>query len=175
MLECGFKADGFSVTYKEELQSIEIVIGPKAGVSKDSFDCIRAAADHEIVTFSEGSLQAAYSDHVAEAMKPEMLNDAQERLKKRGLLQGFPERDNFTSDKSFAEALEKHCGLNPGSFLVESQGGLIVQPPETAAIGGTEWHQMSCIMNALMYVSAKGEKFKVGFVGGKKFREGQRH
>lgn len=171
MLECGLKTDGFSVTYKEDLQSIEIVIGSKAGVSSDSFDCILAAADHEIVTFSEDSLQIAYSDYVAEAMKPKMLEDAKEGLKKRGLLLGFPERKNFTSDRSFAEALERYCGLKPGSFLVESKWGLVVQPPKTAALGGNEWDQMSCIMNALMYVSAKGEKIKVGFFGNEKFRE----
>lgn len=175
LVECGLKADGFTVKYEDELQSIEIVIDSQAGASIDKFDCIRAAAQYEIVTFNDGGLQAAYSDRVAELMRPKLLEDAQEGLKKRGLLEGFPERANFASDKLFAEALETHCGEKPGSFLVESQWGIIVQPPKAAPFGSEELDRMSCIMNALMYVSAKGENFKVGFIGNEQFRDEEKH
>lgn len=175
LVECGLKADGFTVKYEDELQSIEIVIGPQAGASSDKFDCIRAAAQHEIVTFNESSLQAAYNGRVAEFIRPKLLEDAQEGLRKRGLLDGFPERANFASDKLFAEALERHCGVKPGSFLVQSQWGLIAQPPKAGPLGSAKWDQMSCIMNALMYVSAKGENFKVGFIGNERVRDEEIH
>lgn len=175
LVECGLKADGFTVKYEDELQSIEIVIGLQSSASIDKLDCIRAAAQFEIVTFNEGRLQAAYSDRVAKLMRPNLLEDARNRLKKSGLLEGFPERGNFASDKLFAEALEKHCGEKPGSFLVDSQWGLILQPPKAALFGSAEFDRMSCMINALMYVSAKGEDFKVGFIGNEQFGHEEKH
>ena len=171
LVECGLKLNGFTVKYEEELQSIEIKIGPQSGASNDKFDCIREASQNEIVTFEDGGLQSAYSERVAELMRPEMLKDAREGLRKRGLLTGFPERADFASDKLFAEALEVHCGMKAGSFLIESQWGLIAQPSKIGPLGSAEWDKMSCLMNALMYVSAKGENFTVGFVGNEKFRD----
>lgn len=162
--------NGFTVKYEDELQSIEIKIGPQSGASNDKFD-FREASQNEIITFEDGGLQSAYSERVAELMRPALLKDAREVLRKRGLLTGFPERKNFASDKLFAEALETHCGIEPGSFLIAGQLGLIAQPPKIGPLGSAEWDRMSCLMNALMYVSAKGENFKVGFIGNEKFRD----
>jgi hypothetical protein len=170
LVKCGVKANGFTVKYEDELQSIEIVISHQAGATPDKFDCIRNAAQHEIVTFEDTELQEGYSAQIAELLRPKMLKDAEEGLKKRGLLKDFPERANFTSDKLFAEALETHCGVKRGSFFVESQGGLIAQP-QSPALSGPEWEQMTCLMNAMMYVSAKGEVFKLGFVGNEQFSD----
>lgn len=172
LVECGLKAGGFTVKYEDELQSIEIVIGPQAGASTDKLDCIREAAHYEIVTFSDDEMQGAYTDHVTRLLRPKMLEDAREGLRKRGLLDGFPERTHFASDKLFAEALEKHCGVEPGWFFVESQWGLIAQPKATP-LSGSEWDQMTCLMNAMMYVSAKGEIFKVGIIGNEQFSDAE--
>ncbi|MEJ2410905.1 MAG: hypothetical protein P8Y48_16790, partial [Novosphingobium sp.] len=86
----------------------------------------------------------------------------------RGLLDGFPERSEFSSEKLFAEALERHCGMKAGSFFVENHGQLIGKPT-SGKLSKADWDRLSCLMNAIMYVSAKGENFKFGFVGNEAF------
>jgi hypothetical protein len=174
LVGCGLDASGLTIRYEEELQGIEIIITPNAGASAEKFDCIRQAVGYEIVTFEDRDMQRGYLDHSFEEARPQLLAEAEEGLRKRGLLEGFPERANFGSDKLFAEALERHCGAEPGSFFVESQWGLIAQPPhDVDPPSGAEWDRLACLLNAMMYGNAKGEGFKVGFIGNEKFRESE--
>lgn len=164
LLECGLRNGGFTVKYEEELQSVEIVIDKTARASAERFDRIKKAVDHQIVTFNDPDLQQAYQDRVFETLRPKMLADARAELEKRGVLNGFPERSKFGSDKLFAEALERQCGMLPGSFLVQSEWGLIGQPKLDGQSKADE-DRMSCLMAAIMYVSARGDGFKFGFIG----------
>lgn len=164
LLECGLRNGGFTVKYEEELQSVEIVIDKTARASAEHFDCIKKAVDHQIVTFNDPDLQQAYQDRVFETLRPKMLADARAELEKRGVLNGFPERSKFGSDKLFAEALERQCGMLPGSFFVQSEWGLIGQPKLDGQSKADE-DRMSCLMAAIMYVSARGDGFKFGFIG----------
>ncbi|HWK36344.1 hypothetical protein [Sphingomonas sp.] len=164
LLQCGLRDGGFTVKYENELQSVEIVIEKEAGASAANLDCIREAAGYEIVTFKDPSLQQTYQDRVSEVLRPKMLADTKAELEKRGLLDGFPERSKFGSDKLFAEALERHCGMKPGSFFVQSQWGLIGQP-KLGRQSKADETKMSCLTATIMYVSAKGEDFKFGFIG----------
>lgn len=168
LLQCGLRNGGFTVKYEGELQSVEIVIDREAGAFAKHFDCIKQAAGYEIVTFKDPELQQAYQNWVFEALKPKMLADARAQLVKRGVLDGFPERSKFDSDKQFAEALEEQCGMKPGSFFVQSQWGLTGQP-KLGRQSKADEARMSCLMAAIMYVSAKGEDFKFGFVGNEAF------
>ena len=164
LLQCGLRNGAFTVKYEDELQSVEIVIENEAGASAANLDCIREAAGHEIVTFKDHALQQAYQDRVYEALRPKMLADAKAELEKRGILDGFPERSKFSSDKLFAEALERQCGMKPGSFFVESQSGLIGQP-KLGRQSKAEEAQLSCLMAAIMYVSASRDVFIIVFIG----------
>lgn len=164
LLECGLRNGGFTVKYEDELQSVEIVIDKSARASAEHFDCIKKAVDHQIVTFKDPDLQQAYQDRVFETLRPKMLADARAELEKRGVLNGFPERSKFGSDKLFAEALERQCGMLPGSFFVQSEWGLIGQPKLDGQSKADE-DRMSCLMAAIMYVSARGDGFKFGFIG----------
>lgn len=164
LLECGLRNGGFTVKYEDELQSVEIVIDKSARASAEHFDCIKEAVDHQIVTFKDSDLQQAYQDRVFETLRPKMLADARAELEKRGVLNGFPERSKFGSDKLFAEALERQCGMLPGSFFVQSEWGLIGQPKLDGQSKADE-DRMSCLMAAIMYVSARGDGFKFGFMG----------
>jgi len=164
LLQCGLQNGGFTVKYEDELQSVEIVIEKEAGASPANLDCIREAAGYEIVTFKDPVLQQAYQDRLYEVLRPKMLADAKAELEKRGLLDGFPERSRFGSDSLFAEALERHCGMKPGSFFVQSQWGLIGQPKSGRQSKADETKR-SCLIAAVMYVSAKGEDLKFGFTG----------
>ncbi|KGB57178.1 hypothetical protein FG91_00287 [Sphingopyxis sp. LC81] len=172
LLECGLRNGGFTVKYEDDLQSVEIVIEKEAGASKAHFDCIKQAADYEIVTFKDPDLQQAYQDKVFEALRPQMLADARAELEKRGVLDGFPERSKFGSDRLFAEALEQQCGMLPGSFFVQSEWGLVGQP-KLDSQSKVDQDRISCLMAAIMYVSAKGESFEFGFIGNEAFAPGR--
>lgn len=164
LLECGLRNGGFTVKYEDELQSVEIVIDKEAGASAEHLDCIKEAADYQLVTFKDPDLQQAYQDRVFEALRPKMLADARAELEKRGIFRGFPERSKFGSDKQFAEALERQCGMPPGSFFVQGKWGLIGQP-KLDDQSKAEEDRMSCLMAAILYVSAGGDDFKFGFIG----------
>jgi len=172
LVHCGLHSVGFTVKYERELQSIEIVIDQGAAVNAEHFDCIKDAAGQEIVTFKDPELRQAYQDRVSEALRPKMLADARAELEKHGVLDGFPERSRFGSDKLFAEALEQHCGIKPGSFFVQSQSGLTLQPKINGQ-NRVERDRMSCLTAAIMYVAAKGDSFKFGFVGNEAFAPGK--
>ncbi len=172
LIHCGLHSVGFTVRYERELQSIEIVIDQGAEVTAEHFDCIKNAAGQEIVTFNDPELQQAYQDRVSETLRPKMLADARAELEKHGALDGFPKRAKFGSDKLFAEALEQHCEIKPGSFFVQSQSGLTLQPKLNRQ-SKVEKGRMSCLTAAIMYVAAKGEDFKFGFVGNEAFAPGK--
>lgn len=171
LLQCGLRNGGFTVKYEDELQSTLIVIEQESEASAGLFDCIKQAVGYEIVTFEDPELQKAYLDRVFETLRPKMLADARAELEKRGALDGFPERSKFDSDKLFAEALERQCGMRPGSFFVQSQSGLIGQPKRRQSKADED--TMGCLMAAVTYVNAKGEDFKVGFIGNEAFSSGE--
>lgn len=117
--------------------------------------------------------RSAYADQSYELVKPKMLADAAEGLRKRGLLDGFPERTNFSSDKAFAEAIESHCGVEVGSFFAKSEWGLIAKRTAgNGSLSASDWDKMTCLMNSLRYASAKGDGFKIGFIGNEKLPDG---
>ncbi len=168
LLRCGLRSGGFSVQYEDELQSVEIVIHRSADASAKRFDCVHRAAGSAVVTFEDPDLGRAYQDQVFAALKPNMLADARAELVKHGALDGFPERVQFDSEKLFAEALERQCGMQPGSFFVQSQWGLIVRPRSDRQSKVDE-NKMSCLMAAVMYVAARSEDFKFRFIGNEAF------
>jgi hypothetical protein len=129
LVECGLSRGGFTVKYEDYLQSIEIVITPAAGARKDHFPCIRQAVEHEIVSFADGSMQKAYSDFQTELLRPQMLESATAELKKRGLLEHFPDRKSFANLELYAEALERHSGVMPKSTLRVSGMAIVFDPP----------------------------------------------
>ena len=172
LLQCGLPDGGFTVKYEDELQSVEIVIGKEAEVTLEQIECIRQATGYEIVSFKDPELQKAYQDRVFAALSPRLLADARTALEKRGILDGFPERSNYGSDKLFAEALERQCGMEPGSFFVQSQWGLIGQPKRDHLRKADEESRV-CMMTAIMYVTARGEDFKFGFVGNEAVASGK--
>lgn len=171
LVECGLDAKGFTVKYEAELQSIEIVVGLEAGATLDHFACIREASAVELVSFEDREMEDAYWQWVGELMRPQRLAQAEAELEKRGLLEGFPDRSDYPSDKKFGEALEVHCGLEIGSFFEESEWGLIGNPNFALSPDEAEWDKLTCLMAAMKFASAKGNSFKVGFVGNERVRD----
>lgn len=168
LVDCGVERRSFSVKYEDYLQSIEIVVNDQAKIQASQFACIRAAAGNEIVSFKNGATQLAYNDFVTELVRPEMVTRAKVELEKRGLLVAFPNRASFPDLKRYAEALEAHCGMSPGSALQVGSQDIIFDPPEKNT-GFPEFSKRySCILSLLMYASAKGDA-TFAFIGNEGF------
>ncbi|WP_068080861.1 hypothetical protein [Novosphingobium rosa] len=162
--QCGLKAGGLTVVYRQELQSIEIIIDEPAGATKDMFGCIRQAAGPEVVTYKNAAMQQAYADQQEELDRQKMLAYATTALEKRGLLAGFPARSDFASNGLFAQALEQRCGGKPGEFLMASRDGVMLRSaPE--AFDETRFGKMTCLVAELIYVSARDKSFKIDMIG----------
>lgn len=168
LVDCGLERRSFSVKYEEYLQSIEIVIDDQANIATSQFTCIHAAAGNEIVSFKNGATQLAYNDFGAELVRPEMVARAKVELEKRGLLADFPNRGPFPDLKRYAEALEAHCGMSPGSALRAGSQDILFDPPAKNT-GLSEFNKRySCILSLLMYASAKGDA-TFAFIGNEGF------
>lgn len=158
-----------SVTYQDELQSYEIVIGLDAGASNHHFACIQAASAHEIVTFTQIATDGQYDAYVAEQYRPVMLAQAKQELGRRGRLEGFPSRASFESDKLFAEALEQHCGLTKGSAIHPMGSAFAFQPPSDDPLDFSAFSaKYGCLLAAIQLVIAKKE-LEIGFIGNEAF------
>lgn len=164
LVGCGLRRGAFTVSYEDELQSVQVVIGEEAGAGIDTLDCIQRAAGREIVSFDDRGLQAAYDARVFDAHRDAILGDARRELEERGLLKAFPERSAFGSDELFTEALERHCGMMPGAYKRALQRGDFLPGgklgPETPSKT-----QISCLMAAISYAFARGDSFEFGFIG----------
>ncbi|KQM62206.1 MULTISPECIES: hypothetical protein [unclassified Sphingomonas] len=161
LLDCGIRRGDFTIKGRGQAATI---LFKRLDATPDRLDCIRAAVGPAMVEFESAALEQAYEERLFEAARPAMLAHAKAELEKHGALKNFPERSAYASDALFAEALERHCGLRPGAFFANSQGGLIVQPALPLLEGGSD-PKLSCLMSAVMYVTAKGEGFSFGVIG----------
>lgn len=164
LVDCGLDAKGLSVKYEDYLQSIEVVISPAAGASKASFDCIRQAAGHEIVTFADNEMRAEYDAFLAELYRPQMIAEATKSAKELGLLPNFPRRRSFANLAEYARALERHAGVTAGSALKVSGDALAFDPPRE--LNYNKFSKLySKLLAATMYAVAIGDLEKMGFIG----------
>lgn len=170
LLECGLNPGGFTVKYEDYLQSIEIVIAPSAGATLNNFACINEAAGYEIVTFQDNAMFASYRDFASELARPEMMVMYEGRLKEAGLWVGFPDRENFGSLKEYAEALEVHAGIKPGSALRVSGDGILFDPPSASSNYSNFAGRYSKLLLVVAYASTK-ERVRFGFIGNEAFGE----
>ena len=171
LIDCGLNQGGFTVKYKDYLQSIEIVITPAAGAREEHFSCIRESTGHEIVTFDDGTMQVAYLDYASEIVRPQMLADATAQLAERQLLAGFPEKNSFPTLELYAEALETHSGLQPRSALRVNGDSIVFDPPRNEVGFSDFTGRYSDLMAALMFAVARGDFKNFEFIGNEKFVE----
>lgn len=171
LVECGLNPSGFTVIYEDYLQSIEVIIKPEAGATREKFECIHNGAASAIVSFSDLEMYRTYSDYETELYRPKMLEDARQSLEKIGKLEGFPVRSAFVDDKRFAEAVEVHCGVPAGGALKEFGDGIVfMPPPEEYRDAEGFMTRYSCLTTAIMYLAAKRE-LSIGFIGNEAVRE----
>ncbi|MEN7538821.1 hypothetical protein [Aurantiacibacter flavus] len=164
LLDCGLNPGGFTVKYEDYLQSIEIVIEPSAGATSVNFACIREAAGYEVVRFQDGEMFAAYMDFALELARPEMMAMYEGRLKEAGLWEGFPDREDFGSLLEYAEALEVHAGIEPGSALRILGGGILFDPPSASHNYADFTERYSNLLSMVAYAATK-DRVSFGFVG----------
>jgi hypothetical protein len=164
--DCGLDSKGISVKYEGNFQSIEVVIKPEAGAASQHFQCIHEAAGYEIVTFPDMEMARQYSDFTTELIRPKMLEDARKSLETMGLLENFPARANFGSDKLFAEAIEVHCALDAGSAITSYGESLAFEPPQEGLKDFDAFQEKySCLFTAMTFAMAKRDVQSFGFVG----------
>lgn len=164
LIDCGLDAQGISVKYEADLQSIEIIIRPMAGATADDFSCIHAAAGYEIVTFEDRSMYQAYGEYASELARPQVLEMFKDRLRERHLLEGFPERRNFPTLTDYVKALETHAGITSGSALRVSGDDIIFDPPHGQTSPSEFAEKYSDLLAIVAYASAL-ERLNFGFVG----------
>ncbi len=173
LVECGLSAAGVSVSYQDELQSYEVVIGPDAGASRDHFACVQAATAHEIVTFTDTATFHQYLAFISEQYRPNLIAQAKHELERRGRLAGFPSRPSFGSDKHFAEAVEQHCGFTKGSAIRPFGSAFAFQPPLDHTLDLSAFSEKyGCLLAAIQMITAQGE-LKIGFIGNEEFGASQ--
>ena len=170
LVGCGLKADGFTVRYENHLQSIEVVITPRAGATPELFPCIREAAFPDIVTFEDGAMFQQYLDFETEIMRPQVLADAEAALKSYGRWEGFPRRGDFPALDAYAHALERHLGFAPGSLFKASGDALQFDPPREDFLSVRSFERYAPVMAARGYASAK-EKVEFFVMGNDKMRD----
>ncbi|MFM2022349.1 MAG: hypothetical protein RJB02_2057 [Pseudomonadota bacterium] len=171
LVECGLNPSGFTVKYKDYLQSIEILIKPEAGATEEKFGCIHKAVEFEIVTFTDLEMYRDYNEFEMELYRPKMLEDARLSLEKVGKLESFPARSAFANDKLFAEAVEVHCGISAGSALKEFGDRIVFMPSrDEYRDAETFMNKYSCLTTAILYLAANRE-LSVGLIGNEAVQE----
>jgi hypothetical protein len=171
LIACGLKADGFTVRYEDELQSIEVVISASAGAGREQFPCIFGAVWPEIVAFEDGATTEQYSAYVSDQLRDQILADAEAGLRERGLLDRFPQRARYSTFADYIRALEAHAGFAPGSVLqVDGEDRVTIVFPESIEPAETSYKR-AATLHAVLKFASKSEEFKLGFVGNEKVRE----
>lgn len=170
LIECGLQIGGISIRYEDYLQSIEIIIRPAAGATTSHFECIRNAANYEIVTFEDLDMYNAYNDYASELARPQLLETFKNSLQAKGLLEGFPERQNFENLDAYAKALERHAGVAPGLALRVSDDRIVFDPPRDGSDPMAFIEGYSDLMAIVAYASAL-ENVSFGFIGNEAIRE----
>ena len=170
LFDCGLNLGGFTVKYEDYLQSIEIVITPKAEATSDNFRCIRDAVGYEIVTFQDSEMFAAYMDFASELARPEMMVMYEGRLKEAGLWEGFPDRKDFGSLEAYVEALEAHAGIKPGSALRVSGDSILFDPPNMHTNYADFAERYSNLISVVAYAATR-DRVNFGFLGNESVAE----
>ena len=169
--DCGLKADGITVKYENELQSIEVVITPEAGAAPEHFPCIHEAVFPEIVWFSDQTMFVQYTNFEAEMVRPQVLAELEASLRKSGLWENFPQRPNFETTADYSAALEAHAGFVPGTALqVAGADQLTLIPPDSDQGYAEFAERISKLLAVLGYASVTGQ-ISFGFIGNEKYRE----
>ncbi len=171
LINCGLKAESFTVRYEDYLQGIEVVISPAAGVLPDQFPCINEATFPEVVTFADRAMFEHYSAFAAELYRPQILADVEVELKKLGLWDGFPERGSFNTLVDYVRALEVHSGFAPGTMArVDGEARVTFDPPREGAPTLSRPEPLGPLLAVLLYASAR-DGFDLAFIGNDKIAE----
>lgn len=164
MLDCGLDRRGFTVTYEDYLQSIQVAIAPNSGATSENFGCIKNAASDEIVTFQDRAMFAAYTNFISQLPRPEMLAMMEARLNDTGLLEGLPDHEDFGSLAEYAAALEVHAGIEPRSALHVSGDTIVFDPQNNPSDDEGADERYSNLFAVISYATTR-DRLSFGFTG----------
>ena len=107
---------------------------------------------------------AAYTDFVSQLARPEMLAMMEARLNKSGLLEGFPDREDFGSLAEYAAALEVHAGIEPRSALHVSGDTIVFDQPDDPSDNEDADERYSNLFAVISYATTR-DCLSFGFTG----------
>jgi hypothetical protein len=171
LVGCGLKAEGFTVRYEDELESMVIAITAAAQAKPEQFVCIREAAGIEIVTFEDFEMFDAYMQVVEELARPQVLADAEKSLRESGLWENFPKRNDYAAFADYLRALEIHAGFAPGTMLqAQDDQRMRLEPSSDELFDEVSYERWATLLAVLKYASAR-DRFPIGFIGNDKVAE----
>lgn len=171
---CGLAAEGVALQYDANLEGFYIIVSAKAGATPEQFACIHEAAAEEFVVFDQPELAGQYHAYTRERLRPQVMAEAEKKLRERGLWDGFPARENYAAFGSYLEALEAHAGLEPGKWLrATNETSITLDLPVSGADIDTFEaieQQSADLLMVLFYATAR-DRTEFGFIGNDKAPE----
>jgi hypothetical protein len=117
---CGVASNDVTVQYEDELQDFSIKIqGAAPKFDEGQLACVAQLEwGGLIISFEDGEADAKFRSFAQSVLRARARDDAIAWLTERNLLEALPLFDPATGDlASYANRLEEHCGLAPGSIL----------------------------------------------------------
>ncbi len=174
LAQCGLDPAGLAYQYDEDSDRFYISVGPASGVTTDHFPCIHEAAGYELVLFEPAELGGQYHAYVREALRPEIMAGAEQKLRARGLWEGFPAREAYASFADYLAALEAHVDIAPGTWLkAQGEAWITLDPPfkdQTIDTFQAFDKKSDDLMMVLLYATAR-DRTQFGFIGNDKIRD----
>ncbi|MEM1195885.1 MAG: hypothetical protein AAGH57_07250 [Pseudomonadota bacterium] len=171
LIECGLERKGVSIKYDPDLLGFSINILKEAKAEPADFRCISEAVGYEFVLFENGELMSGYLEFQSEQMRPQLLRETTLELQEHGLLDGFPDFEDFTSVESYVHALEGHAGLKPGEALRVDGRWVTFEPRIIPGDFSRFSERYTKLLAVIRYTNLRyPNAFKFGFIGNEKVR-----
>jgi len=176
VVACGLADNRIAVQFDETLQE-DVVWISQAGspFSEATLTCLArtSVATSYYIYFRDTSVQRPYDIIYNRISNQAGVASAREWLRTRNLLDTLPEPVKGEPAAKYAEAVEKFCGVKPGSLLVASDdhmitftksglGHLTANGIEGAAANEA---QFACVMNATSAGDLEAQGLFFGFIG----------
>ncbi len=167
LAQCGLGRSGLSVAFDDLLQEEVVTISASAGAAESMFPCIRKVVWGKTgIVFDNKNLAEAYQQYSEQTSKQEVRETAWSWMKDRGLLDRLPEFSTGVAPRDVARAIERFCGLTPGTaFEFYTPQSLTFKPDFLKK--NLEQHTMNteCLFHTLALVDLDKLGISFGFIG----------
>lgn len=170
--ECGIEASAIRTEYADDLQSdIVIIDRTTPPLSEQDMECVRNAvpAWYAYVQFENEATEAAFRRSTDASSRREGRMAAQQWLEAHGLLTTLPMyRTEDQSIEQYAERLEEHCSIRPGTALQVYSAGLLTL--KSSYLESPSPPSFECLWNAVQASNIEEHGVSFGFVGNEQIK-----